>query len=124
MELVGVGSTSGGLVPVEAREIIGQILNRKLPAISDPWAKQPLSLTLAGVQPGGATPALPGVPEVEEASVDSPDTLARLRQLEQTVAQRTVEELRAAGYDHLVTARVFDANGRPLPDEEPDAVEE
>lgn len=64
-------STVGVLTPAEGRELAEKVFNRELRKINDPWVRQPLELTKAGipapdapgVQPTGeAHPAAPGAP--------------------------------------------------------------
>jgi capsid portal protein len=48
----------GVLTPEEGRMLAGDIFNRELPKLSAPWTKQPITLTLAGIQNRAAAPTL------------------------------------------------------------------
>lgn len=61
-------TAAGVLIPEEAREISETIFNREFVKLGDPWTKQPITLTLAGIQGG----SLSGVPGDDGMPLDAP----------------------------------------------------
>ncbi len=106
-KIVEILSKAGGLVPGEVRDQAADILNAELPEIDEPWTKQPMLMTLAGIQPGGAGAgeggegiAGPGVTEGTDPSRIN-EAVNRLVAFQQAIAdaQKGGVQLRGGGGD-------------------------
>lgn len=110
-DLVGVGV----LTPEEGRELAQGVFNKELAKVDAPWVKQPLALTLAGVQAvadvdGPWTGEEPGIGQRHGAFGDA---LTQLKVTPSAVAATTtINEIRAS---QGLGPRML-ANGQPDPD--------
>lgn len=55
-------SNAGVLTPEEARDLAGDVFNREFKHLDAGWTKQPIALTVAGIQPEGASGGAQGAP--------------------------------------------------------------
>lgn len=121
-------TTTGVLVPSEARELAGPVFNRELKKITGEWLDQPLQLTLAGILPAdGATaediagaigtattpadagaPAAPAKPltpderRLQSVAANLSALRDRLRSAEQGAASKDAQQQRRAFDDEQV----------------------
>lgn len=73
-EMINKLSTVGVLTPAEGRELAEKVFNRELRKIDEPWVRQPIELTKAGVaapDAPGTKPAATGAPSPASAT-DTP----------------------------------------------------
>lgn len=95
----------GGITPAQIQRLTSDVLNLPYEQSTEPWATQPLALTLAGFMPPGSEPA---PAEQAEGAIPTVEMSARVRKLEAHLSRIATEELRAAGSDAAVVARVLD----------------
>ena len=101
-DLIAAAAPHGGLIPNEIRGIIGDVTNKDIPVIEEDWARQPISLTLSGVN---------------AKETENTDLQNKLNNIENKVAAIVTAELREAGYDMSVKATYLDT-GKSEDDEE------
>ena len=96
-KIVDLLSKAGGLTPGEVRDQAADILNAELPEIDEPWTKQPMLMTLAGIQPSGA--GAPGAGDVTGPELTAGTDPARLNEaVNRLVALRSaIDEARKGG---------------------------
>ena len=105
----------GGILPSQIQRLTADVLNLPYEQVSDEWTKQPMAMTLAGL--GGSAPVNPTDYPLPSAAAQQDVTLGeRLRRVETRMAQIVTDELRAAGLDYQVQARLLDLpTGERLP---------
>ena len=92
----------GAFTPSDLREIAGNTLNREMSPIDEDWTNRPIQLTLNGITGDG-----------QSQPVDTDDINARLRGIEEKVAQIVTEELRQIGLEYDVSASYVDRDEIP-----------
>ena len=112
-QLIQAAAPYGGLIPREIRQLLGDVLNVPLQRIEEPWATQPMPMTLAGYPPPGTAAPAGGAPlGMDAAGAEDPAGVrGRLAALEGRVAAIVTEELRAAGLDPTVSAQLVPTPG-------------
>jgi hypothetical protein len=64
------------LTPEEGRQLAGDVFNREFKKINAPWVKQPVSLTLAGIQPVAEPESALAGPDVKKDDATTADLAA------------------------------------------------
>lgn len=110
-ELIKVAAPHGGILPYEIRGLMGSALNHPLAKVDEQWGYWPMPMTLTGMGRGGqvapeAGQPAPGGEDGETATIA--EIAARMDELQKRVEAVITDELRSAGYNMEVTARVFD----------------
>lgn len=101
----------GGITPDQIQRLTSDVLNLPYEQSTEEWTKQPLALTLAGVQPAWGYKA-----DDPSAQQETPQEMTlRVRKLEEQLSHIVTEEFRAAGHDMAVAARVFDLHTEEAP---------
>lgn len=108
----------GGITPAQILRLTADVLNLPYEQETAEWTQQPMPLTLAGYQQGGYGGAPPtGAPGAEgegaEGAVPPVEMAKRIRRVEEHVARIVSEEMRRAGNDCDILARVLDLPGGP-----------
>lgn len=107
VEIIKSASPQGGLLPNEIRAMLSEMLNRPMAKLKEDWTKQPMVMTLAGINADGA-PIEPGQAGVEGQPGPIGEMAKRLSAIESRVRSIVTEELAAAGMDVDVAASLFD----------------
>jgi capsid portal protein len=110
-EFVSKVAPYGGLLPYEIRNLASAAIGTNLDNVSEDWARWPMPMTLAGILPPGADGLAPEVAQ-------SADAAARIKRLEDILAQTTTEDMRAAGlnYDTQPTPELAPEDDEENPD--------
>lgn len=110
-ELIKVAAPHGGILPYEIRELLADSLNTTLATIDEQWGYWPMPMTLNGMGRGAEmAPSDDGMaPEQDPAQMAR--MTARLDDLQRRVEAVLTDELRQAGYDLEVSAKLQDEGG-------------
>ena len=104
-EIIKSAAPQGGLIPSEIRQMLSEMLNKPMAKIKEDWTKQPMAMTLAGLNGENGMPMDDGAGEM---TGQLGDLVKRLSEIDARVRTVVAEELASVGMDVNVNTSFFD----------------